>query len=216
MLMYLEKFYWKVTGGSLEESKEALAIAETDGQCQKYPETVFYWVAYLLFDELSQLKCTLVSTSHLCGPLFDEMPQLFAYLFYFVLVGRLFCTVGVHPTRCRVLILVLSGWLLSLSSVESLFFFYLWCSCLLLISSCCVGVWRERWSGRSLSSADVTSQGGSSEGKGISVLASDSDMLFYSANKVMLLCMEMDSYYIGWISEIFYPAWLFAGHSWNF
>ncbi|KAF5937837.1 hypothetical protein HYC85_025343 [Camellia sinensis] len=50
-----------VTGGSLEESKEALAIAETDG--------------------LSRI------------PFFQT-----GFLF---MAARLFCTVGVHPTRCK-------------------------------------------------------------------------------------------------------------------
>ncbi|XP_031737690.1 putative deoxyribonuclease TATDN1 isoform X1 [Cucumis sativus] len=65
-----------VTGGSLEESREALKIAETDG----------------LF-----CFCCLNSV---------ELLICFQTLFLLVqpvvlLVGRLFCTVGVHPTRCK-------------------------------------------------------------------------------------------------------------------
>ena len=67
----------QVTGGSLEESREALKIAETDG----------------LF-----CFCCLNSV---------ELLICFQTLFLLVqpvvlLVGRLFCTVGVHPTRCKV------------------------------------------------------------------------------------------------------------------
>lgn len=62
-----------MTGGSLEESKEALAIAETDGL--QFPCFLFLFFGYT---------------------------DLVSLLVLFYGTGRLFCTVGVHPTRCMV------------------------------------------------------------------------------------------------------------------
>lgn len=69
----------QVTGGSLEESKEALAIAETDGlYCGCWHISIFF--IYCLMNFLFYCGCS-------------------ALLF---MAARLFCTVGVHPTRCNV------------------------------------------------------------------------------------------------------------------
>ena len=65
----------QVTGGSLVESRAALALAETDGELQ-----------------LSQPELVLL---HLRSqPSRIRPPPFFS--------ARLFCTVGVHPTRCAV------------------------------------------------------------------------------------------------------------------
>lgn len=70
MLIFLEQ----VTGGSLEESREALAISETDG-------------LFVFFRSFSQKVSV-----------FEKFLIANVYIF----AGRLFCTVGVHPTRCNV------------------------------------------------------------------------------------------------------------------
>lgn len=68
-----------MTGGSLEESKEALAIAETDG-----------------------LLCTWVLLLRICFSVMFLNVGFYLFETFLSVAGRLFCTVGVHPTRCKV------------------------------------------------------------------------------------------------------------------
>lgn len=71
----------QVTGGSLEESKEALAIAETDGHFMHST------LQYKLSGNFISLQAATIIANNV-GLL--------------IITARLFCTVGVHPTRCKV------------------------------------------------------------------------------------------------------------------
>lgn len=68
-----------MTGGSLEESKEALAIAETDG-----------------------LLCNWILLPRICFLVMFLNVGFYLFETFLSVAGRLFCTVGVHPTRCKV------------------------------------------------------------------------------------------------------------------
>jgi len=129
------------------------------------------------------------------------------------LAGRLFCTVGVHPTRCKVFILVLAAWLVF--ELHRQLVFYLGVFCLLLASWCCVGVWRDRWSGRALSGTGVVSQGGSSVGKGIFGLALDSDILFLWKNSKLAAVLGrflVASLIICWLFMVFVDKYVESGN----
>ena len=74
----------QVTGGSLKESREALEIAETDGKPSCLPACCGSLTAAALGGACNVFGEMLLRRSLVCD------------------AGRLFCTVGVHPTRCGV------------------------------------------------------------------------------------------------------------------